>query len=77
MSEEEAEARVMNLVHHMIGMAHEIRIMSNARITEACESEKQSIEKQKDVEKFGLSLFMVGEVGQVVTVLRSSLPQAR
>ena len=52
MSEEEAKARVMNLVHHMIGMANEIRIMSNARITEACESEKQSIEKQKDVEKF-------------------------
>lgn len=52
MSEEEAEARVMNLVHHMIGMANEIRIMSNARITEACKSEKQSIEKQKDVEKF-------------------------
>lgn len=52
MSEEEAKARVMNLVHHMIGMANEIRIMSNARITEACESEKQSIEKQKAVEKF-------------------------
>lgn len=52
MSEEEAKARVMNLVHHMIGMANEIRIMSNARITEAYESEKQSIEKQKDVEKF-------------------------
>ena len=77
MSEEEAKARVMNLVHHMIGMANEIRIMSNARITEACELEKQSIEKQKDVEKFGFSLFGVGEVGQAVTVLRPSLPRVR
>ena len=52
MSEEETKARVINLVHHMIGMANEIRIMSNARITEACESEEQNIEKQKAVEKF-------------------------
>lgn len=51
MSEEEAKAHVMNLVHHMIGVANEIHIMSNARITEACGSEEQSIEKQKAVEK--------------------------
>ena len=52
MDEEEANAHMMRLVYHMLGVANEIRVMSNARIRKDCESEELCIERQKEAEKF-------------------------
>lgn len=50
--EEEAKVHMMRLVYHMLGMANEIRIISNARIRKDYESEELCIERQKEVERF-------------------------
>ncbi len=52
MDEEEAQAHMMRLVYHMLGVVNEIRIISNARIRKNCESEELCIERQKESEKF-------------------------
>lgn len=52
MDEEEAKVHMMRLVYHMLGVANEIRIISNARIRKDCKSEELCIEQQKKVEKF-------------------------
>lgn len=52
MDEDEAKAHMMKLVYHMLGVANEIRIISNARIKKDCESEELCIERQKEAEKF-------------------------
>lgn len=52
MDEEEAKAHMMRLVYHMLGVANEIRIISNARIRKDCESEEQCVKRQREAEKF-------------------------
>lgn len=52
MSVEEAEKHIMNIINHMIGLANEIRIMSNVRIREESETEIIYIERQKAAEHF-------------------------
>ncbi len=52
MDEEEAKVHMMRLVYHMLGMANEIRIISNSRIRKDCQSEELCIERQKEAEKF-------------------------
>lgn len=52
MDEDEAKDHIMKLVYHMLGIANEIRIISNARIRKACESEEICIEQQNEIEKF-------------------------
>lgn len=52
MDEDEAKAHMMKLIYHMLGMANEIRIISNTRIRKDCESEEQCIERQNEAEKF-------------------------
>ncbi len=52
MDEEEAKSHMMKLVYHMLGVANEIRIISNARIRKDSESEELCIERQKEAEKF-------------------------
>lgn len=52
MSVEEAEKHIMNIINHMIGLANEIRIMSNARIKAESETEEIYIERQKASEHF-------------------------
>lgn len=52
MDEEETKVHMMRLVYHMLGVANEIRIISNARIRKDCNSEELCIERQKEVEKF-------------------------
>lgn len=52
MGEEEAKAHMMRLVYHMLGVANEILIISNARIRKDFESEELFIERQKKAEKF-------------------------
>lgn len=52
MDEDEAKAHMMKLIYHMLGMANEIRIISNTRIRKDCESEEQYIERQNEAEKF-------------------------
>lgn len=52
MTEEEAKAHIMILIYHMLGAANQIRIISNARISESCETESLRIERQKEAEKF-------------------------
>lgn len=52
MDEDEAKAHMMKLIYHMLGMANEIRIISNTRIRKGCESEEQCIERQNEAEKF-------------------------
>ncbi len=51
MDEDEVKTHIMRLVYHMLGMANEIRIISNARIRKDCESEELYIERQNKVEK--------------------------
>ncbi len=51
MDEDEVKTHIMRLVYHMLGMANEIRIISNARIRKDCESEELYIERQNKAEK--------------------------
>lgn len=52
MDEDEAKAHVMRLVYHMLGVANEIRIITNARIRKDCESKELCIERQNEADKF-------------------------
>ena len=52
MSYEEAECHIMNIINHMIGLANEIRIMSNARIKDESETEEIYLARQKESERF-------------------------
>lgn len=52
MDEEEAKEHIMRLIYHMLGVANEIRIISNTRISKDCESEEICIERQHEAEKF-------------------------
>lgn len=52
MDEEESKAHMMRLVYYTLGMANEIRIISNARIRKDCKSEELCIKQQKEAEKF-------------------------
>lgn len=60
MDEEEANAYMMRLVYHMLGVVNEIRIISNARIRKDCESAELCIECQKEAEKFLLEKVAIG-----------------
>lgn len=51
MDEEEARKHVLQLVYHILGMANEIRILSNARISKESKSEQECIEAQQAAEK--------------------------
>lgn len=51
MDEDEAQEHLMRLIYHILGLANEIRIMSNARIRKDCESDELCIEKQKQAEQ--------------------------
>lgn len=51
MGEEEARKHVLQLVYHILGVANEIRILSNARISKECKSEQECIEAQQAAEK--------------------------
>ena len=51
MDKEEARKHVLQLVYHILGMANEIRILSNARISKECKSEQECIEAQQAAEK--------------------------
>lgn len=51
MDEDEAKAHIMQLVYHILGVANEIRVISNARIRKECESEKLCIERRNEAEK--------------------------
>lgn len=52
MDEEEANAHIIQLIYHMLGVVNEIRIISNARIRKEFESAEQCIEYQKKAERF-------------------------
>ncbi|MDE7288478.1 MAG: hypothetical protein K2N71_03100 [Oscillospiraceae bacterium] len=51
-NEEEAQVHMMKLIYHMLGLANEIRIISNMRIQKECQSDELCIERQKEVEMF-------------------------
>jgi len=51
MNKEEARKHILQLVYHILGMANEIRILSNARISKECKSEQECIEAQQAAEK--------------------------
>jgi hypothetical protein len=52
MDEEEAKQHVLNILFHMLEIANEIRIMSNAQIRRECESEEQYLERMKASERY-------------------------
>lgn len=52
MSTEEVKKHIMNLIYHMLGIAHEIKILSNSRIADQYEDENIKLENQVRVEKF-------------------------
>lgn len=51
MDEEEARKHVLQLVYHILGVANEIRILSNAQISKGYKSEQERIEAQQATEK--------------------------
>lgn len=51
MDEETAREHTLRLVYHILGVANEIRILSNARISKECKSEQERIEAQQAAEK--------------------------
>lgn len=52
MDEEEMQVHIMKLIYHMLGLANEIRIISNMCIQKECQSGELCIERQKEVEMF-------------------------
>ena len=52
MGEEEAKQHILNILFHMLEIANEIRILSNAQIRRECESEEEYIERVSASEKF-------------------------
>lgn len=52
MSYEEAESHITNIINHMIGLANEIRIISNARIKDESETEESYLAHKKASEHF-------------------------
>lgn len=52
MNEDEVREHILQLVYHMLGVANEIRIISNIRICKDCKSKEQRITRQKEAEKF-------------------------
>ena len=51
MSTEEAKKHIMNLIYHMLGIAYEIKLLSNARIVEHVEDENMRLENQAKAER--------------------------
>ena len=51
MEPEEAEKHIMQLLYHMLGVANEIRILSDARIKKECEDSALQIERNRASEK--------------------------
>lgn len=78
MSEDEANEHILQLVYHMLGVANEIRIISNIRICKDCKSKEQRITRQKEAEKF-LSEKVSTELNQLLSnkSLRLDLDTAR
>ncbi len=52
MSTEEAKKHIINLIYHILGIAYEIKILSNSRIADQFEDESMRLENQVKVEKF-------------------------
>lgn len=52
MDEEEAKQHILNILFHMLEIANEIRILSNAQIRRECENEEQYLERVNASEKF-------------------------
>lgn len=52
MDEEEAKQHILNILFHMLEIANEIRIMSNAQIRRECESDEQYLERVKASENY-------------------------
>ena len=52
MGEEEAKQHILNILFHMLEIANEIRIMSNAQIQRECESEEQYLKRVKASENY-------------------------
>jgi len=52
MSSEEAKQHMMNLIYHMLGVAYEIKVLSNTRISKQFKDEKLRLENQAKVERF-------------------------
>lgn len=66
MDEEETKAHVMRLVYYMLGMANEIRIISNVRIRKDSKSQELCIERQKEAKMF-LSEKVATELDQLLS----------
>lgn len=52
MDEAEAKQHILNILFHMLEIANEIRILSNAQIRRECENEEQYLERVTASEKF-------------------------
>lgn len=51
MDEQEIKDHILKVIYHMLEIANEIRILSNAQIRKSCESEKQYLNRVKETEK--------------------------
>lgn len=52
MDEDEAKEHMMKLIYHMLGLANEIRLISNSQISKTGDSEEIQIERKKEAEIF-------------------------
>ena len=52
MSTKEAKMHIMNLIYHMLGIAYEIKVLSNSRIADEYEDENMRLKNQAKAEKF-------------------------
>lgn len=52
MSVEEAQEHMMKMIYHMLGLANEIRILSNSTIKSKCESDEEYIERRAAFERY-------------------------
>jgi hypothetical protein len=66
MDENEAKEHLMKLIYHMLGLANEIRLISNSQISKAGDSEEIQIERKKEVEIF-LSQYVAGKLDEVLS----------
>ena len=66
LDEAEATEHLLRLIYHMLGLANEIRILSNSRIRKTCDSDPDYLENVKEAEHF-LSAKVAGNLDRLLS----------
>lgn len=78
MSSDEAKQHAINLINHMLGVAYEIRVLSNTRIVNQSEDEKTRLENQAKAERL-LAEKVANNINEYLSdeTLKLSIPEQK